>query len=484
MKKTIAILVAVLLAFGIAFSDRLFHLDFSGSGFKNITSLLTGNRKKPRIPKSITSEPIEENLSYAERLEKGAYYYEKGFLNFAINEYVKASNLDSTQILPYRRLMEIHFELLNYDKVRANAEEILKIKADDFTAQYFLALVSVKQSRFEEAKNRIVELQNEGVNDIRLLYLTSLLQISENQHEEGKKNLAKIIATENPVQKEVVAHASRILEAYQEFEFAEGSEELYLSVLLVRALNEVEEYELAIYKLKEILKDRSDLRDAWILLGFAYLNLEKYMFATTAFERAYELDPEWPATQYFLGLTYAELSRNEDAIIYLNYALSNGFEPAVIIHQKLADLYLEVQNYQKSVNAYEKVLEVNTQDINSYNRPIWIYLDFLNQPERALELAQQAMINFPNEPFAYNLLGWAQMGVGNVIEAEKNLKKATQDDPEMPAAHYNLGQLYEKQEDFEKALDAYEKAYEIDQNGSIGNLAAKKYNALLIQLEN
>ena len=53
-------------------------------------------------------------------------------------------------------------------------------------------------------------------------------------------------------------------------------------------------------------------------------------------------------------------------------------------------------------------------------------------------------------------------------------------DPEFPAAHYNIGKLYEEQGRDDLALDSYQKAYELDANGSIGNLAAKRYNSLLI----
>ena len=75
----------------------------------------------------------------------------------------------------------------------------------------------------------------------------------------------------------------------------------------------------------------------------------------------------------------------------------------------------------------------------------------------------------------------SQTGAKNYKEAEVNLKKALEMEPNLPAAHYNLGRLYQEQNRKSLALDAYQKAYQMDQSGSIGNLAAEQYNILLTE---
>ncbi len=482
MKKITAIIAAVILAFVIALGDQIIKLN----AFDSIRSFLGLEDEtitvptKPRLPTLVEKKPEEMNLSYEELLKKGDDYYERGFLTLAANEYVKAANLESERVKPYLQLMQVHFDLADYDKARRNAEQVLNLEPGNYQARYFLVLTDLKQSNFTEAYEQIGKLLGEGITDPRLTYYQALIKIAFSQHKEAKTLLKETRAALEEGD-ELIAGIDELLSAYEEFEFAEAAEDLYLSELLARAFNKIGEYELAVYKSKEILKTRPDLRDAWILLGFAYLNLEKYLFALTSFEHAYEIDPERPATQYFLGITYAEISRNEDAIVYLNYALKNGFEPAIVVKRKLADLYLDVGNYEESVKAYQEVLEFNNQDINAFVRPIWIYLDFLNQPEKALKLGEAAVMRFPEDAMAYNLLGWSQIGTQNFVEAEKNLKKAIHTDPELTAAYYNLGKLYEQLDKKDLALENYQKAYELDQNGSIGNLAAKRYNAILLK---
>ena len=481
MKKLTAIIAAVVLAFVIALGDQIIKLNAFDAirSFFGLEDNMIEIPKKPKIP-TIIEKPEELNMSYEERIDKGDYYYERDLLTLSANEYVKAANLEPDRAKPYLKLTQVNFDLTDYGKAKSNAEQVLKLDPGNYEAQYLLVLISIKQSEFTDAEQRINQLLSEEVTDARLLFYKALIKIASSQHEEGNELLkqAKAALTDN---NELGSKIDKVLAGYEEFEFAKAAEELYLSELLARSFNQIGEYELAIYKLKEILKTRSDLRDSWVLLGFGYLNLEKYLFALTSFEHAYEIDPEWPATQYFLGITYAEIPRNEDAIIYLNYALNNGFEPEVVVKQKLADLYLKVSNYEESVSAYKEVLDFNKQDINAFVRPIWIYLDFLDEPEKAMKLSESAVITFPEDAMAYNLLGWSQTGTKNYIEAEKNLKKAISMDPELTASYYNLGKLYEDQGRNDEALEKYQKAYELDLNGSIGNLAAKRYNALLLE---
>ncbi|MBU0577851.1 tetratricopeptide repeat protein [Patescibacteria group bacterium] len=489
MRKFFAFLMAIILAFLAVTGVLLYRqgVSFSEVDLNTVKELWAELLPEPSetdedvidIIATDTSETFEENLSYDEHIEKGDYYFERGFLTFASNEYVKAANLEPNRIEPYQKLLKTNYELGDYTKATINAETILSMSPNDFNTKFTLALIYIKQSDFDSATTVLEELSASGVADAEVSYYRGLLKIVFDDHDGGKKFLKQ--AKSDSGDAELDKKINYFLDAYTEYEFAKAAEELYLSELLSRAYNKAGEYEMTIYKLKNVLKTRSDLRDAWILFGFAYLNLESYYFAQTAFERAYDLDSQWPTTQYFLGLTHAELGNDDEAIIYLNYALANGFEPEIVIHQRLADLYLEIEDYTNAVVSYEEVLDMNNEDINSFVRPIWIYLDYLDEPEKALELAELAVAAFPETAMSYNLLGWSQVGTDDQTEAEKNLKQAIELDPNLAASYYNLGKLYEVQNRDSLALEVYQKAYELDPSGSIGNLAAQRYNVLMTE---
>jgi len=430
-------------------------------------------------------EPVidtDPNLSYEERIKKGDYFLERGFFTFAANEYVKAANMNFNSIVPYERLLLANFELGDYSKAKRNAEMILKLDPNHTETRFALVKINIKQSSFEEAMNIIEQLKAMEIKDARIEYYRALLFLANQNFDEAQKRLKQ--ARVESATEDINENIDKILGAYNEFDFAKAAEELYLANLISRSLNEIEEYEISIHILKNVLKDRSDLRDSWILLGFGYINLGKYYFGLTAFEQAYQLDPEWPTTQYFLGITHKELSNYNDAIVYFNYALSNGFKPELVVYNHLADLYLSIEDYEAAVSTYKQLLELNRSDINSFVKPIWIYLDFLGNPEEALILANMAVTAFPENAMAFNLLGWSQVASGNYTDAEINLKKSLEIDPGIAAAHLNLGKLYEAQLKRKEAMSAYQEAYQLDQNSSIGNLAAKRYNVLLIQENN
>lgn len=470
MRKIFAIIGAVLLALAIGIFIFL-------NPDKNFFS---DDKTSPRLPTlpSVEDEAKENenlNLTYEQRLEKGDYYFERGFLSYAVNEYVKAANLEPDEITPYLKLTEAHMQLRNYPKALTNAQLALERNPNDTKTRFQVLLIHIKLSDFQTAKN-LIESQFATTTDHQVLYYKGLLAALFENHEEAKKqlNAAKINATP-----EFLDKISKFQKAYAEFEVTKAAEPVFLSELLTKSFNEVQEYEMAIFTIKKVLTSRPNLRDGWILLGFAYLNLQKPQFALTAFEKAHSIDGTWAPTLYFLGLVNKELANYQAAINHFNAALKANFKPKAVIDDQLADLYFQTKDYAKSAAAYEEVLKVNKTDIDAFVRPIWIYVDYLNQPNKALALAQASALAFPESAMSYNLLGWSYIGLGDYKRALSNLNRAIKIDPRLAAAHFNLGLLYEKQSKNQLALKSYQDAYQLDTAGSIGSKAAVQYNAIL-----
>ena len=231
--------------------------------------------------------------------------------------------------------------------------------------------------------------------------------------------------------------------------------------------------------LYEILREEPTYRDAWIILGYAYLTQEHYRDAQDALLKALELDPAKPETRYFLGLSYFGEDQYAAAVTQLQLAVESGYEPRVQAYQKLADVAVLAEQFDIAVKAYETVLILNSSDVTLYIRPIWLYLDKLNNADRAKELAEQAIQEHPNNAMSYNLLGWVQVAQNDLSNAEQNLNYALILDSDLAAAYLNLGWLEQKKENFEQAKEHYKRCYTLDPSGSVGNLAANRYNEIL-----
>ncbi|MBI2453485.1 tetratricopeptide repeat protein [Candidatus Peregrinibacteria bacterium] len=439
------------------------------------------NDQSKNLSTDITQEEKEETLTYTERIEKGDTFLENGYSNFAIKEYEQAIKIASEKIEAYIKLGKIYFSEGQSEKAFEYFREALKQDPESIEAKINLGKVYMQKKDFNNAK---VSFESIVGDNQTAVYYRGLIAAFMDDREAAKGHFKKAI--EISTTEETSKNARRFLDAYEEFESSEGSEIIYLQTLLAKVFNQVGEYDLALKLAQDVVKEKNDYRDAWILLGYACLNKKDYECALNAFLEANNLDSEKAETQYFLGLTFIGLNKNEEAAKYLKMAIENGFEPQVEAKEKLAQIQLEIGQFREAAENYEDVRKENPENLSNFTRPIWIYIEELFEPEKALNIAQEAIQTHPENAMSFNLLGWALLENERYREAEQNLKYALQLDPNLSAAYLNLGQLAEKQGLIEKAKEYYKKAHSLatDEETAVKNLAAQKYNEILKKEKN
>ncbi len=475
MKKILSILI-ILLFFGFIVS--IFYVGgiwpFVRTG--RDPSLPTQENSKGS---SAGAEKTSRDKTYSEYINHGMLLEKNGFTGLAIVDYQQAHKLTSSNPEPFIKIGRIHLQNRNYAQAQANFEEAAKVDPNNIDAQVYLGRSLLQQRKIEEAR----EIFNKLNGDTQAVkYYRGIVAAYFGDYENSKKYLQR--ALELNTTEDLSKKAGNFLNAYKEFDFNQGASKAHLKTLLARSCNQTGEYQMAISLAFEAIKEQKNYRDAWILLGYAYLNTEKYDDAIEALEQAKKLDSQKPETMFFLGLGYYGKNELKKAALTLEQAKKNGFQPAIQVEQKLAEIYMELKQYDASAKNYENVVLLNDQNINYYIRPIWLYLEKLRQPQHALSLAQRAAKNHPAQAMGYNLLGWAQIGTNQLDDAEKNLEKALQLDPHLDAAYLNFGQLLEKQGQPERALAFYAKAHEIGLGNSISNIAAERYNVIIANNKN
>ena len=215
------------------------------------------------------------------------------------------------------------------------------------------------------------------------------------------------------------------------------------------------------------------------MLGYSYLQTGKTPDALDALKQAQTLDPEKPETLFFLGLTYAVEEDYDQAITYLEDAAVAGFQPEDLINQKLADLYLIKKDYDKALEAYTRTIENKVADINIFTKAVWICIEKIDKPHRAIQIAKYALNQFPEEANSFSLLGWGYVAAEEYDQAKQNLITALEINPNLDSAYLNLGWMYEKQDRENTAKEYYKKAYSLGSGNSISNLAAIRFNNIL-----
>ena len=254
---------------------------------------------------------------------------------------------------------------------------------------------------------------------------------------------------------------------------------LWLEAILAKAFIDVEEFAASIPLLFEVIELQNNYRDAWIMLGYSYLQTGKTADALDALKQAKTLDPEKPETLFFLGITYAVQEDYEQAIEYIENSVTAGFQPEDIANQKLADLYLIQKDHDKALESYTKTIENGVADMNIFTKSVWICIEKINKPHRAIQMAKAAFKQFPEEAASYSLLGWGYVAAEEYDEAKEYLITALEMNPNLDSAYLNLGWMYEKQNLDHIAKEYYKKAYSLGSGNSIANLAAVRFNNIL-----
>ncbi len=127
---------------------------------------------------------------------------------------------------------------------------------------------------------------------------------------------------------------------------------------------------------------------------------------------------------------------------------------------------------------FNKLVEMNYQDIDVYRSLIYLQRAHLGNSEMALATVMKAKTAFPNDVDIsreeINLL----VELNRLDEALSSLEAAVKKDPNNEIFYYNIGIIYENNGDFDKASKNYQKVIELNSNHfeATFNLAAIYYN--------
>lgn len=418
-------------------------------------------------------QKVSRKMNYEDYLSKAEELKSQGFLNLAIEQYLKANEERPNKLEPLLEIGKIKYQQKDF----TTAQELFsQASSKDNSNQETLIWIGktfIKQRDFQNAQKTFNSIDTPSAE---ALFFKGAIESYFKNYQEGIDSFNTVISFG---ESEFSEKSQIYINAYNEFNLSQDGQTPHLDALLSRAFNQTELYEFTIATLFETLKIEPRYRDAWILLGHSYLKLEKFQEAVDTLEEAKRLDPNKPETLYFLGLAHFGNENLQDAINSLELSLTNGFQPEIQAHQKLAEYYLQSENYLDAIESYNKVIEINGTNINYYIRPMWIYIEALNKPADALELANKGLAENPDEAMSFNLLGWAYIANNELEKAKANLDTALSIDPNLAAAYLNYGQYYEAIEELEKAKDNYRKAHDLGKGDPISNMAAQKYNDLV-----
>lgn len=132
---------------------------------------------------------------------------------------------------------------------------------------------------------------------------------------------------------------------------------------------------------------------------------------------------------------------------------------------QIGDIYRYKEEYQKSVNTYNQVIDNWDNVPEKYWHVLYargMSYERLNEFELSEKDLKKALEFRPNHPYLLNYLGysWADQGI-NLNESLDMIKKAAQIKPDDGYIADSLGWVYYKMNDFNEAIPHLEKAVEL-----------------------
>ena len=118
---------------------------------------------------------------------------------------------------------------------------------------------------------------------------------------------------------------------------------------------------------------------------------------------------------------------------------------------------LEMQNrFDDAREKYEQALGLDPRTPLAANNLAWYYAERNQKLDTALQLAQSAKAELPNDARISDTLGWVLYQKGYVTSAITSLKEAAKQAPKDPGIRYRLGLAYLKNDDVKAAREALE----------------------------
>ncbi len=319
------------------------------------------------VPDFLSEEKIGRAKTYEEHLHRAELLEENSYHNLALTEYQKALQLDTTNNAPAIEMGKIYLRLKDYIKAKISFKEALAKDPENIDLKIYLGRALLGDRKIAEAQEVFKSI---ATDNQKSLYYKGIIAGFFGDYEASKNLLHQSL--EEGTNEDFKGKANNCLGSYNESSLYKGGEPIHLKTMLARSMTQTGEYQMAIPLLFEVIKEKKDYRDAWILLGYTYLETEKYQDAIEALTEAKKLDSDTPETFFYLGLSYYGLNDLHQAVENLEIAKSKGYKQVIQINQKLAEIYLELKEYEKAALNYENVISLNSSDVNYFIRPMWI----------------------------------------------------------------------------------------------------------------
>lgn len=310
----------------------------------------------------------------------------------------------------------------------------------------------LSQRRTDEAVRVAREFLEGSVSELQAYYLLAEAQVAHRDYPGAQETLSQLIELEG---NEAAAYARRGEVLIKQEKFEEGLADIRKAVelspqnpdhrvALAKALQEAGDLDAAAKELAAVLQEHPEHVGAHLVQGAVLRTQGKRDDAFAMHQKAVELDDDNPMAHYELGISQFYLGKNEDAQKSLQRAMDLDPNDAQIRYV-YGEVLRNLKSYEEAAQRYREALERDPGHDKATTK-LGLVLTFLDKPDEAVTV----------------------------------LKARVTEHREDAEAHYLLGTIYEKQEKFAEAVEAYDAYLEVATD-SDPNLAEARRKVRLLK---
>jgi tetratricopeptide (TPR) repeat protein len=409
--------------------------------------VIDGKRSEARqaVATVIASEPSSANAIQAYLLS-GQIEAASDRSDLAIKAYEQVLKMQAKPLVADLALARLYLTKGDASKTITYAQQALVIQPGLPEAQNLLIRGEIISGDVSRAKKDFEELQKKFPNSLGVEKLNAIVQLATKQPDAAR-----------------AAYARALKAAPDDLESLAGLVQIDLATGHAKD---------AAARIDERLKQAKPSVALLILAARAHAAAGDLEPVETLLRQAIDLDPDRLQAYSLLGSLFARQKRLEEAKVSFQDVLTRN--PKSVGAATMIAMLLEAQKrVPEAEKQYEQVLAIDGHAAVAANNLAWIYVASNRKLDEALQLAQTAQQQLPDEPNVNDTLGWIYYQKKMAPQAITHLEHSVEKSPNDPTHHFHLGMAYVQTGAWDKARQSLKRAFALQPDFE-GSAEAKK----------
>jgi tetratricopeptide (TPR) repeat protein len=395
--------------------------------------VVDGKRAEARqaVSAVIANEPASANAVQALMLS-GQIETSSDRNDLAIKAYEQVLKLQGRPLAANLALARIYLSRGDASKAATYAQQALAIQPNFPDAQNILIRAAIISGDLARAKQELESLQKRFPNTVGIEKLNAIVQLASKQPDAARASYVRALKA--------------------------SPDDLELLAGLVQVDLSAGHAKDAVARIDDRLKQASPTVGLLILAARANAAAGNLDRVEALLRQAIEVDPDRLQAYSLLGSLYARQNRLEEAKTSFRDVLRRN--PKSIGAATMIGMLLESQRrVAEAEKQYQDVLAIDNHAAVAANNLAWIYVASNRKLDEALQLAQTAQQQLPDEPNVNDTLGWIYYHKKMATQAVSHLESSVQKAPNDPTHHFHLGMAYVQTGNWDKARESLKRAF-------------------------